>query len=47
MIVLQEPGDAPEPGGRRLAEIEVPGSGYLGDRMIVSIVPDDSADGQC
>jgi hypothetical protein len=47
VIVLQEPGDAPDPGARRLAEIDVPGSGYLGDRMIVSLAPDDSADGQC
>lgn len=47
VIVLQEPGDVPEPGARPLAEIDVPGSGYLGDRIIVSMVADDSADGQC
>lgn len=47
VVVLQEPGDVPEPGARRLAEIEVPGSGYLGDRIIVSMVADDSAEGQC
>ena len=47
VIVLQEPGDVPEPGARRLAEIDVPDSGYLGDRIIVSMAADDSADGQC
>ncbi len=47
VIVLQEPGDVLEPGARPLAEIDVPGSGYLGDRIIVSMVPDDSAEGQC
>jgi hypothetical protein len=47
VIVLQEPGDVPEPGAVPLAEIEVPDSGYLGDRMLVSMVPDDSPDGQC
>jgi hypothetical protein len=47
VIVLQEPGDSPDTGARRLAEIDVPGSGYLGDRMIVSMVPDESVGGQC
>jgi hypothetical protein len=47
VIVLQEPGDVPEPGARRLAEIDVEDAGYLGSRIIVSIVADDSADGQC
>jgi len=47
IVLIQEPGDVPTPGARRIATIEVPDGGYLPKAMILSMVPDEAPGGSC
>lgn len=47
ILILQEPGDVPTPGARRLGVVAVPDSGFLARSMIVSVRPDDGPDPSC
>jgi len=47
IVLIQEPGDVPTPGARRITTIDVPDGGYLPKAMIVSMLPDDAPGGSC